>query len=137
MKKNKSVINVNKIAKKINYKMNEEVDVLKKIDILKENIKHFDNKLAEQILKRIIKIHQEILKQIGTKMEYYQLTDNDLSYHSSEIAFTKENDLLTRLKTELTYFNIANQGINKMLKRYPKPLLKLSKEEQQFMNIIK
>ncbi len=133
MKKNKSVINTNKIAKKINFKMNEEVDVLKKIGILKENIKYFDNKTSEQIIKRIIKLHQEVLKQIGTKMEFYKLTDNHLSYHSSEIAFKKENDLLTRLKTELTYFNMASQGIDKMLKRYPKPVLKLSKEEQQLL----
>ena len=78
-------------------------------------------------------MHQEILKQIGTKMEYYKIMDNELSYYSSEITFKKENDLLTRLKSEITYFDMANRGIDKMLKRYPKPILKLSNEEQKLL----
>ena len=133
MKKNKSVLNINKIAKKIDYMINEEDNITKKIEILRQNIKLLDSKVALKVLNKIIKRHEENLAKIVSKMEYYQLTDNTLSYRSSEIVFQKENDLLTRLKTEAAYFSIASREIDKMLKRYPKPVLSLSLKEQEIL----
>ena len=130
MRKNKTIININKIAKKINYLIYLEPDI-DKMKRLRENIQLLNSQTAKQVLNKIIKIHEMTLGQLVSKAEYYQLTDNMLSYHSNQIAFQKENDLLTRLKTEQGYFNIAQQDLSKITKRYPRPVLNLSSFERK------
>lgn len=134
MLENKPVFDLNKYAKKLNRRMQEEVSSEEMMIVLRNNLKQFESKTKIQITKKILTIHENNLKQLVSKAEYYETTNNELSYRSSQVAFQKENDFVAKLKTELEYLNQAlNPNINKMFKKHSYPILPLSTEEKEIL----